>query len=284
LKQFEGDLTISTVIDKVVSLSGICLCCDELIAFIVSHFYDIPSTTFECISDSILESILSHSDLKIVSEDSLYEFIISRIRENSNSLTLLEFVKFEYLSTENITEFCDLSQDFYDRLNQSIWSGICVRLLHTISLTSSSSRTNNPRRFTSLVPDVNSPLLGGVISLLTTRCDGNVSDKGIVVVRASSENSNDTQYAAKNAVDLTASSHFFSDSQANQWISYDFGDSRINPTQYSIRSRYDQGTGGYHPKSWVLEGSVDNNQWEEIDGLLTYLICRQASRLIVFII
>jgi hypothetical protein len=174
-------------------------------------------------------------------------------------------VKFEYLSTENITEFCDLSQDFYDRLNQSIWSGICVRLLHTISLTSSSSHTNNPRRFTSLVPDVNSPLLGGVISFLTARCDGNVSDKGIVVVTASSQLSNATAYAAKNAVDLTASSYFFSANQVNQWISYDFGDSRIKPIHYSIRSDYNGGTGGHNPKSWVLEGSVDNNQWEEVD-------------------
>jgi hypothetical protein len=264
-KQFEGDLTISNVIDKIIPLSKIGLCCDEVIAFIASHFYEIPSTSFEHISDSIVESILSHSDLQIMSEDSLYEFIISRIRENCNSLNLLEFVKFEYLSTDNITMFCDLSQDFYDQLNQSIWSGICIRLLQAISPTSSSSRTKHQRKFISLVPDVNNPLLGGVISFLTARCNGNVSDKGIVVVTSSSQVSNDTANSPKNAADLTASSYFHSANQANQWICYDFGDSRIKPTHYLIRSNHVNGSGGYHPKSWVVEGSVDCNQWEEID-------------------
>jgi hypothetical protein len=49
----------------------------------------------------------------------------------------------------------------------------------------------------------------------------------------------------------------------NQWICYDFGDSRIKPTHYSIRSRYN--SSGYNLKSWVIEGSVDCNQWEEVD-------------------
>jgi hypothetical protein len=160
--------------------------------------------------------------------------------------------------------FCDLSQDFYDQMNQSIWSCICIRLLHVICPTSSSSRTKDRRKFTSLVPDVNNPLLSGVISFVTARCHGNVSDKGIVVVTASSQH-NDTTYVPKHAVDLTASSSFCSANQANQWIYYDFGDSRIKSTHYSIRSRYNASNGCSHPKSWVIEGSVDCNQWEEVD-------------------
>jgi S-adenosylmethionine:tRNA-ribosyltransferase-isomerase (queuine synthetase) len=65
------------------------------------------SACFEHISYSVLEPTLSHSDLKIASEDSLSEFIISRILQNANSLNLLESVKFEYLSTDNITMFHD---------------------------------------------------------------------------------------------------------------------------------------------------------------------------------
>jgi hypothetical protein len=111
---------------------------------------------------------------------------------------------------------------------------------------------------------VNNPLLGGVISFLTARCNGNVSDKGVVVVTASNQY-NDTTCAAKNAVDLTASSFFGSHNQVNQWICYDFGDSRIKPTHYAIRSRYDARSGWRHPKSWVIEGSIDCHQWEEVD-------------------
>jgi hypothetical protein len=125
--------------------------------------------------------------------------------------------------------FCDLSQDFYDQMNQSIWSAICIRLIHVICPTSSSSRTKDRNKFTSLVPDVNNPLVGGVISFLTARCNENVYDKGLVVVTASSQ-ANGTTHAPKNAIDLTASSLFSSANQVHEWICCDFDDSRIKPT------------------------------------------------------
>jgi hypothetical protein len=109
---------------------------------------------------------------------------------------------------------------------------------------------------------VTNPLLDGVIAFVTARCNGNVSDKGIVVGRASGQDNSDTTYAPRNAVDLTASSLFYS---ANQWNCYDRGDWRIKPTHYSIHSRYECGSDTSHPKTWVLEGCTDWNQWDEVD-------------------
>jgi hypothetical protein len=43
--------------------------------FVASHFHNIPSTFYERISTSILEPILSHSDLNIAIKDSLYQFV-----------------------------------------------------------------------------------------------------------------------------------------------------------------------------------------------------------------
>ena len=51
------------------------------------------------------------------------------------------------------------------------------------------------------------------------------------------------------------------------WICYDFGERRVTPTSYSIRS-YGNGPGNHHPKSWVLEVSNDGSEgsWAVVDS------------------
>jgi hypothetical protein len=49
----------------------------------------------------------------------------------------------------------------------------------------------------------------------------------------------------------------------NSWICIDFKTRWINPTHYSIRTRTD--CDGYHPRSWVLEGSTDCSKWTILD-------------------
>jgi hypothetical protein len=64
---------------------------------------------------------------------------------------------------------------------------------------------------------------------------------------------------------LKADTLFHSKNERDQWISYDFCKSRIKPTHYSIRSRYDGNPGNYNLRSWVIEGSIDGSNWVEID-------------------
>jgi hypothetical protein len=60
--------------------------------------------------------------------------------------------------------------------------------------------------------------------------------------------------------------HFDADKGTrNNRIGYDFKDRRVIPTHYSIRSRYDRGVGGRHPKSWLIETSLNGKDWMEID-------------------
>ena len=58
--------------------------------------------------------------------------------------------------------------------------------------------------------------------------------------------------------------NFCSENIENSWICFDFKKHRIIPTEYSIRSRNGI-PNWYHPKSWVIECSNDNNSWEIID-------------------
>ena len=103
--------------------------------------------------------------------------------------------------------------------------------------------------------------LNGIIAHLTRECGCNVCDKGVVVATASSTRGRNP---AKNATDLEEKSDFFSMAQPDSWICYDFGQKRVIPTGYSIRSS-DCGPGGAHPKSWMFEGSNDQNEWVPLD-------------------
>jgi E3 ubiquitin-protein ligase HECTD1 len=47
-------------------------------------------------------------------------------------------------------------------------------------------------------------------------------------------------------------------------VCYDFKSQKVQVTHYAIRS-YEYGHGGSHPRSWVLEGSLDGTKWIEID-------------------
>ena len=103
--------------------------------------------------------------------------------------------------------------------------------------------------------------LAGVIAHLTQECGGNVHDKGVVEVTASS--CWDTKHQAKNVVDfgdVQANSYFYSLNEPNQWICCDFKSRFVAPTHYSIR--VDDCS---YPRSWVLEVSNDGSTWTVVD-------------------
>ena len=97
--------------------------------------------------------------------------------------------------------------------------------------------------------------LNGIIKHLTCECGGNVDQKGAVNITSSSIADGNPPY---NAADLGTSSSFVSANEANPFITYDFRTRSVNLTSYSIAS-------SAAPKSWVLEGSNDQNSWTAID-------------------
>jgi hypothetical protein len=98
--------------------------------------------------------------------------------------------------------------------------------------------------------------IDGIISYLTRKHGGNVHDKAIVTITSKSVYSEG--YALRNAADLTSDEYFASLNGPGQWVCWDFREMRIRPTHYVIRSSL--------LKSWVVESSLDNVQWTEIDA------------------
>ena len=50
---------------------------------------------------------------------------------------------------------------------------------------------------------------------------------------------------------------------------FDFKDHKIIPTDYTLKSN-SSSANVQKPKSWVIEGSNDNNSWEVIDEQVNY--------------
>ena len=103
--------------------------------------------------------------------------------------------------------------------------------------------------------------LDGILARLTRECGGNVHEKGVVEVTASSES--DVGYDARHVVELGKDSWFQSDDdKPDSWICYDFKALRVAPTGYSIRTAFE-----CFPRSWVIEVSNDGSagSWEVVD-------------------
>ena len=100
--------------------------------------------------------------------------------------------------------------------------------------------------------------LNGIIAYLTRDCGGNVHEKGVVEVTASSLDDG----KAESVVELGTNSSFYSEDVPDSWICYDFKGQRVTPMSYSIVGCSDES-----PRSWVLEVANDRSEgsWEVID-------------------
>jgi hypothetical protein len=245
------------------------------IEFIASHAYEM-SDCLNCADVSMMSEVIGHESLQVESEDWLLEFILRRMAENLEFIGLMECVRFEYLSSSNmsalIDNICELIQELNvcilrrlrERLRCRIWTP--GNLVFPPSFTAEWINLSGQRAENITIPD-------GIIGHLTRECGGNVHDRDIVRVTSSQPDSDMFYDAAKNVVDLRSGSHFSSawvsrladiPHQRNNWICYDFKDRRIVPTHYAIRSCHQQ-LDMSHLKWWLVEVSVDGENWREID-------------------
>jgi hypothetical protein len=93
--------------------------------------------------------------------------------------------------------------------------------------------------------------LSGIISYLSSRCNGNVHDCGIVNITSSGICN--TGRVGKYAADLNPYTSFASADSPDSWLKYDFKVRRIRPTYYTLLT-YSAGVGSGHPRHWKLKG------------------------------
>jgi hypothetical protein len=72
---------------------------------------------------------LSVKDLRLESEDKLYNFMNKGTETNRELFGLLEFVKLEYCSTDVLSDFFDLLSEHFHGINPSVRASPRARLV-----------------------------------------------------------------------------------------------------------------------------------------------------------
>jgi hypothetical protein len=255
MKHFDSDLIRSQLHDS----TTLDLFSEDEIGRIASDFHLLIWSQLDNIPVSVLFHILSHNLVIISSEDDLFSYVSSRVSSDSEYLHLLQFVHFEYLSSECVSDFLSALPDSIDC---RLWESISHRLI--------SCRHIPPVSPSGSLKAVDFPLkatrsLDGMISYLTQKHGENVHDKGIVTITSKSVGSGDV----RNVADLISESYFCSKDEPGQWICWDFHEMRVRPTHYTIKSE--------RLKSWVVESSLDGVVWTEIDRKTDKAFYGQAS-------
>jgi hypothetical protein len=233
LEHFESGFIYSQLHDSMaLDLLG-----EDMIGRVSSDFYRLRESQLSAIPVFVLFHILSHHLLMISNEDTLFFYIISHLCSDRGCFDLLQFVRFDYLSTECISHFLSSLPDSIDRC---LWESLSQRLISEVCFDQV------------YFPFKAEKSLEGIISYLTQRRGGTVHDRGIVTTASKSVLYDDPRYAVRNL-----GMHFHSTNGPGQWICWDFREMRVIPTHYTIRC--------YMLKSWVLESSLDFANWTEID-------------------
>jgi hypothetical protein len=227
------------------------------IEFIASHFCEFCEWELKELDETVLSRILSSDRLKIASENLLYKQIWKLVESDRKYFTMLQFVQFEFVSTDIARHFIERGSSFIEFVDLSIWSSLGRRFVQNISPSTSNSRVTGK----AIMPEFKS--LDGVVSYLTTKHGGNVHDKGVISVTSSAVYA--SGYDLRNAVDLqNKSSMFCSKNEPKSWICYEMKTMEIILTHYSILSSPFGPNLTHHPKSWYVEVSLDGQEWREV--------------------
>jgi hypothetical protein len=95
---------------------------------IASRFHELSISDFDELSPSALESIVSDENLVLSSEDSLFEVIHRHSVRNLSYFCLLDYVRFEFLSSSCIRTAFEFISSHFDLITLGIWSGLGPRL------------------------------------------------------------------------------------------------------------------------------------------------------------
>lgn len=235
----------------------------------MSHVIEYLAREFENIEQEYLLHLSINNLLKIISNEHM---IIKKYKNYWDKI--IEIIKI-HENDDNLNEIFEVLD--FDKMNKDVLSKIlyCInpnkitvqlwrKIINRILLKSYDIEYENEY----LYDGQETNKFKGIIYHLTKQFGGNVHDKGVVCVKASSEDN--SANLAKNVVDFDNKENDqnrmrTSDNDKESWIQYDFVDRRVHPTHYTIRSiNWDKND--QHLQSWVIEGSnTGNNDWKTID-------------------
>lgn len=247
------------------------------IEYISSHFFELTETQEDKISRfeiTTIERIIENCQLRLKDENQLLNFVNRLYSIDRKYFNFYEFICFSNVDENKISEFIDIF-DIND-ITTEIWTNISYRLKEKVlkneienSTSSSFEQNRYKKRKKTFLMKNNSNEFDGIINHLRHESNGNIQN--LIDIKASSLYS--SRFSPYNACLFEDQNKYFhSNNEQNSWICFDFKQHRIIPTSYIIKSiPYSKNSN--HPKSWVIEASNDNLNWETLDEVndCTYL-------------
>lgn len=232
---------------------------DKVIEFISTHFCEIfqndesKEKAKKSLSKEELERIFSSDKLKIESEDWLFELICSLGPE---FYSLFDYIEIQYLSVEKVKQLIEIIDNEEINIHNLLWSSICRRLLIDPYI---NNEMKNPR-----VKNVDIQCEQGIFKYLSEINNvSNIYSSKIIGVKSSQINDGQIE----NLFDHSKSTYFrVRNDDGNGYIIFDFQQQKVNIDKYYVSVITDNGTTNGRPKTWRIEGSNDEQKWEEIDS------------------
>lgn len=225
------------------------------IEFISMHFYQLFETqkeSLKTLTEDTLERIISHPHLKIQSEDDLLHFINELYLTSKKFSNFYSYVLFANVGQEAIDEFVNIYD--YNDLTREAWNSISNRLQNQ-------KLTEKGRYNDIIISPSGEKEFNGIINFIKKQNNNRIENK--IKITSSSLR---FEYPPSNVVIYNDSQkQFRTNDSPNSWICFEFLENSIIPTSYQIRS-YPFWKNENHPKTWVIEGSMDNVNWFILDS------------------
>ena len=254
-------LTRENVVDRMHMKRSFLIEYDEEIQFAAEHFYELNEETIENLTVDELEEVLRHKQLRLSTEDKLFEILFQLASKDEVYNSLMRYVRLQNLSLAVLDEF--LSYVFPTFLDNEIWNQICgcLRLVSESELSKKDSPNTrygvqakkNVNEFA-----INNAQFTGIIAHLRQKCGGNVHEKGIVNITASGTGSGQCHQITN----YGWNGRWSSQDQPNSWVQFDFKSPIVCINGYTIKSPESE---NLYCKEWVIEVSNDGQNWEVID-------------------
>jgi hypothetical protein len=134
--------------------SGIEEGCDSEIQVVASHFYEFSVSDFDELSAGVLEAILRDPNLLVTDEDSVFAIIHRRASVDLSYFGLLEFVRFEFVSSECMTRVIEFISSSFESLTVGIWCSLRNRLKLSVTPPSKPDRFRLPAIDSKIISEI----------------------------------------------------------------------------------------------------------------------------------
>lgn len=239
---------------------------EKEISFISSNFYELcekQRDSLKNLDQSLIEKIISNSQLKLNDEGQLLSFINDVYEISHETSNLYSYVIFNNVDHSNIHSFVSLFD--YNDLTRETWISLCQRLeSEEIQVDSSryiekKVKNNEKSNFSTFSPQGQNDF-NGIINFLRKSVNNKIESKVNITTssfRGSYPPSRTVEYENPNG-------EFCTEDKPDCWICFEFRENQVSLTHYQIRSTH-YSKGYCHPRNWVIEGSMDNVKWDNLD-------------------